>query len=291
MKKLNKRLMAILLATILVTSPVLADATVGNSIISIGADLTEDQKSKVIKELDAENSQLIEVTNAEEHKYLGSYIPAGKIGSTALSNAKVTLTEKGRGINVKVSDNINYITPEMYRNALITAGITDADVEVTALTSVTGTGALTGIMKAYETITGKVIPEDVKQVANEEMVVTFDLNEQLGNEETAKMLNDIKATFAKQMPETKEEAKTIIVNISNQYNINLTDEQVDQIADLLMKMKNVNIDWNAVSETASKYIGKARDYFQSEKGQETLKKTGNFLQRFFYWIASLFNKE
>lgn len=291
MKKLNKRLMAILLATILVTSPVLADATVGDSIISIGADLTEDQKSKVIEELDAENSQLIEVTNAEEHKYLGSYIPAGKIGSTALSNAKVTLTEKGSGINVKVSDNINYITPEMYRNALITAGITDADVEVTALTSVTGTGALTGIMKAYETITGKAIPEDVKQIANEEMVVTFDLNEQLGNEETAKMLNDIKATFAKQMPETKEEAKTIIVNISNQYNINLTDEQVDQIADLLMKMKNVNIDWNAVSETAGKYIGKAKDYFQSEKGQETLKQTGNFLQRFFYWIASLFNKE
>lgn len=64
--------------------------------------------------------------------------------------------------------NISRITDEMYLNALMTAGVKDAKVYVTAPFEVSGTAALTGLMKAYETTSGEKISEDVKKVANEE---------------------------------------------------------------------------------------------------------------------------
>lgn len=65
----------------------------------------------------------------------------------------ITILDDGSGLNVSTK-NINWCTEQMYKNALTTAGITDADVKVTAPFEVSGTAALTGIYKAYEDITG-----------------------------------------------------------------------------------------------------------------------------------------
>lgn len=70
----------------------------------------------------------------------------------------------------------------MYLNALMTAGVKDAKVYVTAPFEVSGTAALTGLIKAYEVSSDEAISEDVKQVANQELVTTSELGDKIGNE-------------------------------------------------------------------------------------------------------------
>ncbi len=287
-KKITK-LLILSLAILMMTTPALADAVVGDEIISIGADLTPEQKTSILVELGSDNAKVIEVTNAEEHKYLGGIISPDKIGNIAISSAKITVLDDGRGVDVDVSDNITYITEDIYRNALITAGIKDADVKVTAPFKVTGTGALTGIMKAYETLTGETIPDDVKKVANEELVITTELSEQIGGIDTTKIINDIKIAFSENMPETEEEARTIIINISNNYNVNLTDEQVNQLVGLFMRMKNANVDWEKVADTAKQYSEKAAEYLSTEEGKSFLQSLQAAFNNFIKWLTNLFS--
>ena len=284
------RILIVALAILLIGSPVLADAVIGDEIISIGADLTEEQRNSILIELGAnDNSQIIEVTNREEHEYLGGFIPAEKIGTQALSSAKITIQNEGEGVDIDVSDNIIYITEDIYRNALLTAGINDADVEITAPGSVTGTGALTGILKAYETLTGENIPEDVKKIANEELVVTYELGESVGNSDATKLINEIKVQFSENMPENEEEARTLIINISNNYNVNLTDAQVEQLVSLFMRMKNSNVDWNKLADTAAEYSDRASEYLSSDEGQSFLQSLKTAFSSFIDWIANLFS--
>lgn len=259
-----------------------------NSVISLGADLTDEQKNVILDEFEAGDSLIIEVTNEEEHKYLGEFISADKIGSQALSNAKLTLREEGSGLNIKVSDKIIYINEDMFRNALLTAGITDADVLVSAPFEVTGTGALTGILKSYEALTGKDLPEEVKEISNEELVLTYDLSKMNSSDEVTDFMNIIKVDFAKNMPETKEEAKTLILNLAESNNVKISDDQADQLADLFMKMKNANIDWNKLADTAIEYSSKAAEFLKSDQGQSFLQGLKEFLVNLIDWIASLF---
>lgn len=283
-----KILLAIMLSLVLLTTPVLAGSMNENEIITLGADLTEVQKNEILDELNSESVKVIEVTNEEEHKYLEGIIPAEKIGYQALSSAKLVLLNDGKGIDVNVSENITYITEDNYRNALITAGVQDAKVDVTAPGKVTGTGALTGIIKGYEVLTGEEIPDDVKMIANEELVITSDLSDDIGDENATNLINDIKIAFSEKMPETEDEARTIIINISNEYNLKLTDDQVNQLVNLFMKMKNAEIDWDKVSETAKEYSKKAADYLSSEEGQSFLQSIKNMFISLIDWIASLF---
>lgn len=277
-----------LLALIIIGMNHLVYADQVNSVISLGADLTEDQKNMILDEFKAGDSLIIEVTNEEEHKYLGAFIAADKIGSQALSNAKLTLKEKGSGLNIKVSDKIVYINEDMFRNALLTAGITDADVLVSAPFEVTGTGALTGILKSYEALTGKDLPEEIKEISNEELVLTYDLSKMNSSDQVTDFMNIIKVDFAKNMPETKEEAKTIILNLAESNNVKLSDDQADQLAGLFMKMKNANIDWNKLAETAIEYSSKAAEFLKSDQGQSFLQSLKEFLVNLIDWIASLF---
>lgn len=288
MKKLFKRILLCAFAFLLITTPILADSTVGTEIISLGADLSEEQRTIILNEFNAEKAIIIEVTNAEEHNYLGEIISEDKIGNIAISSAKLTLLDDGSGIDVDISDNIDYITEDMYRNALITAGIRDADVEITAPFKVTGTGALTGILKAYESATGSPIPEEVKKIANEELVITSELSKQIGEIDTTKIVNEIKIAFSENMPENEAEAREIIVNISNYYNVNLNEEQINQLVELFMKMKNSNIDWEGVAKTAQKYSQKAAEFLSSEEGQSFLQTLKNLLNTFIDWITNLF---
>ena len=74
------------------------------------------------------------------------------IGTRALSSVTVEQKDDGNGVNV-TTQNISYCTSGMYRNALITAGIKNADVKVAGPFKISGTAALVGVMKAYEEVT------------------------------------------------------------------------------------------------------------------------------------------
>lgn len=294
--KINYTGAVALIGLSLLPTLVFADAAVGDSFVSLGANLDKNQRNAILDELDApETAEIIEVTNAEEHKYLGESIPKSKIGKKALSSSMITYTKPGSGIKVDVSDNINYITESTYRNALTTAGVTDAEVKITAPTSVSGTAALTGILKAYEVSNDIKIDENLKKVANQEMVVAQDIQQSVGENKTDDLINAIKVQMSQNMPENEEQVRNIINNVSQEYNINISDNQVDSLVNLFVKMKNSNVDWDKVAKEASKYskvakdLGtKASDYLSSEQGQQTLEKSKGIFSKIIDFIKSFF---
>lgn len=264
-----------------------ADVAVGDSIISFGADLSESEKNSILKEFNPpENVQEIVTTNAEEHKYLGGVVPASKIGNFAISSVMITYTDKGSGLKVDTSDKITYITDASYINALITAGVEDADIKVTSPRNASGTAALTGIMKAYEVSSGEVIDDSIKKAANEEMIRTVEIGKVIGNDQAVELFNKIKQEIAELNPKTTEEVRDIIINILNNYNINLSAEQIEQLVSLFDKMRSLDIDWNRVSNQIENIGNKATEFLSSEEGKGFLENLRLFFKALLEWISS-----
>ena len=122
--------------------------------LALGADLSDDQKNTVLSLMGIDPANLANynvtyVTNAQEHQYLDSYVDSSKIGSKSWSSVVIVKRKKGNGLNIS-TNNITYCTVGMYKNALTTAGITDADIIVAGPKPISGTAALVGIFEAYE---------------------------------------------------------------------------------------------------------------------------------------------
>lgn len=212
-----------------------------------------------------DNATTVTVTNKEEHEYLGKYISNAQIGSRAISSSSITIAKKGSGLNVE-THNISGITDEMYLNALMTAGVKDAKVYVTAPFEVSGTAALTGLIKAYEVSSDEAISEDVKQVANQELVTTSELGDKIGNENAAALIAKIKEEFAKNgVPDNKADIEKQVDDAASDLNVTLTDSQKNQLVSLFNKMKNADIDWGQVSDQLDKAKDKITKFIESER--------------------------
>ncbi|NMA90960.1 MAG: DUF1002 domain-containing protein, partial [Amphibacillus sp.] len=270
-----------------------ADAIAGEIIVTLGEDLSQDQKDAILKEMgidDKEKVTIIYVTNEEEHNYLGDYIPASQIGSNALSSARIDMRDENTGITV-TTNKITYITGSMYSNALATAGISGAEIYVTAPFDVSGTGALTGIMKAYEAVTGEEIDEEVKQAANEEMVVTAELadDEDIDEEQATDLMNRIKEEIEKQRPETTEDLRELIKRVAKELGIDLSDLQLNRLVELFDKLRNLNIDWGKVTDTIKATRNWISDFAESEEGKGLVKAIGDFFKAIWDWFLSVFS--
>jgi uncharacterized protein YpuA (DUF1002 family) len=274
---------ALVVALIISLLPSLAhaDAVVGETVVTLGADLTPQQREAILKEMNVDqNVQTIEVTNEEEHRYLGKYVSKATIGTRALSSAKITLAEKGSGITVQ-TNNITHITETMYANALITAGVKDAEVYVTAPTQVSGTAGLTGILKAFEAAADTKISDEQKEVANEEMVRTSELGEKIGDpDKAAQFMMDLKQKVAEEQPKTQAEFRDLIINVSNEYNINLSEQDLEQLTQLMQRLSELDIDWGALSDQVKKLRDNLDEFLNSEE-------TKGFLETLLDWLASL----
>ncbi len=266
-----------------------ADAVVGDMIITLGENLTEQQKQTILNEMNAtEEDQVITVSNEEEHKYLGDYIPKATIGTKAISSTSIVIEEAGSGLEVKTK-NINWVTDEMYLNALMTAGVKDASIYVTAPFEVSGTAALTGLIKAYEISSEEAIPEDVKQVANEELVTTAKLGDEVGAENASALMAKIKDEIAKNgVPETDAELRALIENAANELGITLSEADINSLIELFNKMKDLNIDWNQVGQQLDQAKDKISNFLNSEEGQTFLKQLEDFFVALWNAIISIF---
>ncbi|HDX9578215.1 TPA: DUF1002 domain-containing protein [Bacillus pseudomycoides] len=287
---MKTKLLALLLAVMVFLIPTAsyADIIEGESIVTLGENLSEQQKQQLLQEMKApKDAQIITVSNAEEHKYLDGVVPNAQIGTKAISSSMITYTKKGSGLVVQ-AHNINWVTDAMYTNALITAGVKDANIYITAPFKVSGTAALTGLMKAYETAAKKEIPEEVKKVANEEMVQTAKLGDQIGNDKAVQLVAKVKEEIAKEQPKTTEDLRSLIKKIADQLGITLTDEQLDSLVSLFDKMKNLNIDWNQVSNQLNKAKEHVSAFLGSEEGQGFLDKLKGVFSGFIDFIKSLF---
>ncbi|MGE7683544.1 MULTISPECIES: DUF1002 domain-containing protein [Peribacillus] len=286
---MNKWVIVTILLCLLLPYKAFADAAVGEMIVTLGENLTNEQKNMILSEMKAPNDvEVLTVTNAEEHEYLGDYIASRLIGTKAISSSAITLEEKGTGLKLE-SKNINWVSDEMYINALATAGVKDATVYVTAPIPVSGTAALTGVIKAYEISADKKIPEDVKQAANEEMVKTAKLGDEIGTEEASALVTKIKEEMAANPPANTEEVREVVESSAKDLGIALNDDQVQSLIDLFNKLKELDIDWNAVGDQLTAAKDKLSNFLESEEGQSFLDKLKEVFSSLIDAIKSLFS--
>ena len=242
-----KKILSVLLRLVMLSSMSLALADSSSSRVAIGSDLNEEQINQVYKTFRINRGDVTEltVTNNDERAYLSKSVDASMIGTKAISCIFIEALNEGSGLNVSTS-NISWCTPDTYRNALTTAGITDANVTITAPFSVSGTAALTGIYMAYESITGKKLDETAKQVGSEELAVSSELANEIGDEDTSAIVNDLKAILDQTRNMSDEELRGTIESIASDYNQNLTEEQIQKLIDLVRSLEK--LDTNALME-------------------------------------------
>lgn len=220
------------------------------TVVTLGANLNPEQKQQMLKYFGVNKNQavILEVNNDEERKYLQGVASESQLGKVTISCSYVEPTKKGNGINVKTA-NLTWVTSSMIATTLSTAGIEDANVVVAAPFPVSGTGGLTGVMKAFEDATGKPLSEDKKELATEELITTGDLGDDIGQDKATGVINDIKTEIIKNGTKDTVQIAETINNITNNYNITLSAEQQKQIEDLMKKIANQDYDYNKIKET------------------------------------------
>lgn len=244
MKKNKKTYTAWLLAGTMAASmgslasqmPVLADAS---KVVSIGADLTEEEKALMLKYfgLTGGNSvQKIEVTNQDEVSHLSGYIPREQIGTRTVSCAYINPTESG-GIRVKTA-NLQYVTANMIASTLADLGIQNCEVVSACPFQVSGTGALTGIIMAYETATGETIDDAKKQVATQEIVVTKEVAQDIGTIQAEYLIGQAKKEALNQNLSTTQEIQGVVVDLAEKNDIQITQQQAESITNLTQNIVN-----------------------------------------------------
>ena len=223
--------------------------------LALGANLTAEQQTTVLELLGINPAELddydvIYVTNEEEHQYLGEYVSADKIGTRSLSSVLVVKREEGHGINI-TTKNISYCTIGMYKNALITAGITDADIIVAGPMPISGTAALVGALKAYSVMTGEEVSEESMDAALNELVLTGDIAQIVGDSEKAEeLLAYLKQVIIENGLDSEEEIQEAIEDACDEFGITLTQDEIDQLITLLMKIKDLDLDLDTIMSQA-----------------------------------------
>lgn len=248
MKK--RSVIAALLCSLCLTAggavPAMADSA---RVVTLGADLTQDQKDTMMRyfKTDASQVQILTITNQDEREHLGDYIPLEQIGTRTLSCAYVKPTQSG-GIKVRTA-NLNYVTGNMIANALSTAGVTNCEAVAACPYEVSGTGALTGVIMAYESASGQKLDSTKKDLATKEVVVTGDLAQQVGNDNATNIINQAKLQIIGDNIQNADEIYNIVNNIAVQNNVTLSQEELETIVALLQEIAQQSYDIEQMKET------------------------------------------
>ena len=226
--------------------------------LALGADLSDDQRNTVLSLMGIDPANLANynvtyVTNAQEHQYLDSYMDASKIGSKSWSSVVIVKRKKGNGLNIS-TNNITYCTVGMYKNALTTAGITDADIIVAGPKPISGTAALVGIFEAYEAMTGETVQDNVVDAALNELVVTGELEasiQGLTDQEVEEFIAYIKSLIAEKGLTDEKSINEAIDEACDKYGVTLSDDERQKIVDLLLKITSLGIDLSGLVDYAA----------------------------------------
>lgn len=172
----------------------------------------------------------------------GKYYNSNQIFSSAL----VDLNDND---NLEVSvdkSKITTITGDMYLSALKSAGITKGHVYVTSPVTATGESALAGIMNSYEVATDVEIPETVKEAANKEIYTEAEVveNSNATAEEISDLVDEVKETVKEENITDHQTIVNIIYNYTVINNINITNNDIENLADSIEQIQNVQGDIN-----------------------------------------------
>ena len=309
-----KKLISILLAVIALFTlcvPALA-VNEGEARAVVGADLTEDQILNVYGQFGIVRGSVpeLKVTNAEERDYLEGLVSESIIGTRSISCIYIKVLGANKGLSV-TTNNISWCTEDMYKSALMTAGIYDAEVKVGAPFPVSGTAALTGIYKAYEDITGVKLDADAKSVAADELVITAELAdalesagvdtsnlsedmvaEEIANADAVAIVNELKLILDETKNMTDEQLRAQIVEIAGEYGYTISDEYIDRLISLCRSMEGLSI--SELTDKVEQFksgVAKFRDTMDTV--HEYADKAATFGQRvanFFRTIGDFFSR-
>ena len=203
----------------------------------------------------------------------GKYYNSNQI----LSSALVDLNDNS---DLKVSvdkSKITTITGDMYISALKSAGITSGHVYVTSPVQATGESALAGIMNSYEEVTDVEIPDSVKEAANDEIYTEAEIvdNSGVDAEDLSNLVTQVKDEVSNANVTDHSEIVNIINNHVENNNINITNNDIENLADSIEQVQNVQGDVNYYKTQVNEFLGD--------------NSTGGFsLDSLFGWINSFF---
>ena len=258
--------------------------------VVLGADLNDEQRADAIEWFGVAdgNVTVLTVTNKDERQYFEGKLPDNRLGHVALSSIYIVGAAEGSGLHIETY-NINYCTAEMYENALISAGITDANIKIWAPRPISGTAALTGIYKAYEDMTGRILDAAAKDLGIEELIATGELAEYIGSEEALSIINDIKKILDETKNMDDEAVMDRIHSIASEYNVTLTDEQSNQIFTLARMFEGLSAEEIQQRLVNMANAAKAAQGF-GETVQSIIHSIGEFIKTIGDFFVDIWNK-
>ncbi|WP_017754212.1 DUF1002 domain-containing protein [Calidifontibacillus oryziterrae] len=134
----------------------------------------------------------------------------------------------------------------------------------------------------------KVIPEEHKQFANEEMVKAAELGERIGSDEATALFTRIKEEVANNPNLTDVQVSALVDQIANELGIQLTEAEKQEIVDLFNKMKTMNIDWDQVKSDITYVKDRLQEFFQEERTKSIMQNIIDGLIAFLNWLKGLF---
>ncbi|WP_407411468.1 DUF1002 domain-containing protein [Methanobrevibacter sp.] len=191
-------------------------------------------------------------------------ISSGISGKTYSSNQILSsaLLDLNDNDNLEVSvdkSKIKTVTGDMYISALKSAGITKGHVYVTSPVSATGESALAGIMNSYEAATNVEIPEKVKEAAADEISTQAEIVDNSGVDPNSlsKLVDDVKQEVSKDNITDHNTIVNIINNYVQNNNINITNADIENLANSIEQVQNVQGDVNYYKGQVSDFMGNA----------------------------------
>lgn len=261
MKKYKKIIPFVVTLSLLASClPMVAKAD-SSKVVTLGANLSDEQKNDMYEYFGttADKVETIEVTNDDERKYMEGIATESQIGTRTYSCSYVEPTESG-GIQVKTA-NLTFVTSSMIASTLTTSGVENCNVVAASPIEVSGTGALTGIMMAYESASGEALDEGQKEAATEELVTTGELADAVGQEEATDLMNNVKEEVIEDGITDKDEIQDVVEDNADKLNITLTQEQLDKIVALMEKISQYDYDVKALKDTLENLEGKSDGFF------------------------------
>lgn len=284
MRKITIAILALILVGMLIPT---GFATDSNLVITYGESTNANSNYKSIVDsfftsqsnvnLGDVNSKVI---TADQVNQISSGITGKTYSSSQIYSSALLDLNDNDNLQVSVDKSkITTITGDMYISALKSAGITSGHVYVTSPVTATGESALAGIMNAYEAATDVAIPDNVKEAANNEIYTESKIVENSGvdADSLSQLVNDVKD----QVSSENVTDHNTIVNIINNYvqnnNINITNNDIENLADSIEQVQNVQGDVNYYKDKVSGFLNNGNS-------------TGGFsLDGLLGWIKSFVN--
>ena len=258
----------------------------GKPTVVYGGGLNDQQIKETSKLLGIKDENTVTTTKASGED-LVKYLGAGEANtSVMISSVMVQKRNKGEGVKVHIATpkNITLVTSEQYANAAITAGVADAEIEVAAVSKVTGESALSGVYKAFEA-NGVVLDGKRTAVAQQELELTNQIAQEQSKEkgfDAAKLdqaMIDIKKSLAEIKEKqgqvaTKEDVERIVNEALEKYGLDkvISPTQVNNIIQFALSYqqtsaidsKQVLEQLNSLSNTVKGKIGQLVDQANRE---------------------------